>query len=135
VVRYDAPRESIMRLREFFQNLEKREIALMIFTGLVVAYVRHGLQHHWKPWDSWGDFFGAWFVHTMGVAVLMAIAAAAIIYSHKFFLGYDKESYGRELTFYIVMTILVAAIGIAFIAHSPPRDDFDDSSAFVVFVV
>jgi hypothetical protein len=122
-----------MRLREFFQDLEKREIALVIFTGLVVAYVRNGLQHHWNGWDSWGDFFAEWFFHTIGVALLMAVALAAIIYSHKFFLGYSKESYGRELTFYIVMTILVAAIGIAVVAHWPASDDdFDDSSAFFI---
>jgi len=68
-----------MRVREFFQDLEKREIALVIFTGLVVAWVRHGLQYHWKAWDSWEDFFIAWFIHTMGVALLMAVSLAAII--------------------------------------------------------
>ena len=120
-------------VKEFFQDLEKREIALVIFTGLVVTWVRHGLQYHWKAWGSWEDFFVEWFVHTMGVALLMAVALAAIIYSHKFFLGYSKDSYGRELTFYIVMTILVAAIGIAVVAHWPASDDdFDDSSAFFI---
>jgi MFS superfamily sulfate permease-like transporter len=123
----------LARLRQLGQDLEKREIALTIFTGLVVAYVRHGLQHHWKAWDSIGDFFAAWFVHTMGVAVLMGVTLAAIIYSHKFFLGYDREHYGREITFYIVVTILVTALGIAFVAHSPPSDEYDDSSAFVSF--
>ena len=81
-----------------------------------------------RAWDSWEDFLVAWFVHTMGVTLLMAIAAAAIIYSHKFFLGYAKKSYSRGLTFYIAMTILVATIGIAFIANAPPSDDYDDSS-------
>jgi hypothetical protein len=63
--------------------------------GLAVAYVRHGVQYHWRSWDSWGDFFGAWLVHTMGVALLIGVALAAIIYSHKFFLGYSKESWPR----------------------------------------
>jgi hypothetical protein len=99
-----------MRLREFFQDLEKREIALVIFTGLVTSYVRHGLQHHWKAWSSWEDFFVSWFIHTMGVAVLMGVALAAIIYSHKFFLGYDRKDYGREIAFYIMMTILVGVL-------------------------
>lgn len=122
-----------MRLREFFQDLEKREIALVIFTGLMVAWVRHGLTHHWHGWDSWGDFLAEWFVHTMGVVLLMGVAFAAIIYSHKFFLGYSKESYGRELTFYIVITILVASIGIVVVAHWPASDDdFDDSSTFTL---
>jgi MFS superfamily sulfate permease-like transporter len=122
-----------MRLREYFQDLDKRGIALVIFTGLVVAWVRHGVQHHWKSWGSWEAFFVAWFIHTMALAVLIVAALAAIIFTHKFFLGYDKKDYGRDLTFYIVMTILVAALGIAIVANSPPRDDFDDSSASLIF--
>ena len=122
-----------MRLRKFLRDSEKREVALVIFTGLVVSYVRHGLQHHWKAWDSWGEFFAEWFVHTMGVALLMGVALAAIIYLHKFFLGYDRKEYGRELTFYILMTVLVAALGIAMVSHWPSSGEFDDSSAFFVF--
>lgn len=123
-------------LKRLWEDLEKREIALVIFTGLVVAFVRHGLQHHWKAWDLWEDFFLAWFFHTMAVALLMAASMAAIIFSHKFFLGYNKEDYGRELTFYILMTILVAALGILVVAHWPASDDeYDDLSAFVTFVV
>jgi hypothetical protein len=123
-----------MRLREFFQDLEKREYALIIFTGLVVAWVRHGLQYHWKAFASWEDFFLSWFIHTMGVVLLMGVALAAIIYSHKYFLGYDSKDNGREMTFYIQMTILVAALGIAFLAlRGPSDDDYDDSSAIVIF--
>lgn len=125
----------MIRLREFFKDLEKREIALWIFTGLVVSWLRHGLQYHWKPWPSWEDFFVWWFIHTMGVGLLVAAALAAIIFSHKFFLGYTKEEYGREITFYILMTILACALAIAFLALRGPSDDFDDSSAFVMFVV
>lgn len=125
-----------MNLKQLWEDLEQREIALVIFTGLVVAFVRHGLQTHWKAWDSWEDFFVAWFIHTLGVGVLVVASMAAIIYSHKFFLGYDKKEYGRELTFYIVMTALVAAIGILVVANAPPSDnEFDDSSSFVMFVV
>lgn len=124
-----------MRLREVWQDLEKREIALIVFTGLVVSWVRHGLQYHWKPWDSWEDFFLYWFIHTIGVTLLMAASMAAIIFSHKFFLGYDKKDYGRELTFYIMMTILACALSIAFLALRGPSDDLDDSSAIVMFAV
>ncbi len=108
-------------------TVETREVGLWVFTGLVVAYVRHGLQHHWRLWDSIGDFLAAWFIHSMGVAVLGAVALAAIIYSHKFFLGYELKESSRQLTFYILMTILVAALGIAFLAHWHPSGDFDDS--------
>ena len=121
-----------MRLREFLQDVDKRETALVIFTGLIVAYVRHGLQHHWKAW-IWENFFISWFVHTIGVVLLMGVSLAAIFFSHKFFRGYDCKQDARELMFYIVMTILVAALGIAFVANSPPRDDYDDLSAIVTF--
>jgi hypothetical protein len=60
----------------------------------------------------------------------MAASMAAIICSHKFFLGYDKKDYGRELTFYILVTILVGALGIALIALRGPSGDYDDSSVF-----
>src|SRR5579864_7304695 len=99
VVRYDAPGRNIMRLREFFKDLEKREIALVIFTGLVVTYVRHGWQHHWKAWDSWGDFFAEWLVNTMEVALLKGPAFAQIKYHPKFFSGYDKKKYEGKLKF------------------------------------
>ena len=125
----------MMRLRAFFKDLEKREIALWIFTGLVVSWLRHGLQYHWKAWNSWEDFLLGWFIHTMGVGLLVAVALAAIIFSHKFFLGYNKEEYGRELTFYIVITILACALGVAFLALRGSTEDFDDSSAFVMFAV
>jgi hypothetical protein len=86
-----------MPIRKFFQDLGKREIALVILTGLVVAWVRHGLQYHWKLWDSWRNFFTSWFVHATAVFLLMVVALWAIIYTHKFFLGRDMEgNYARQ---------------------------------------
>jgi hypothetical protein len=61
---------------------EARITALTIFTGLVVSWVRNGLQHHWESFPSWGSFFTLWIVHTFGVALLCGIALAAIIYTH-----------------------------------------------------
>jgi hypothetical protein len=78
-------------------TVETREVKLWVFTGLVVAYVRQGLQHHWRLWGSIGDFLAAWLIHTFGVGILGAAAGAAIIYSHKFFLGYDKKEYNHVL--------------------------------------
>jgi hypothetical protein len=80
----------------------------------------------WK-WDTWEDFFAAWFVDTVGVAIFTAIALAAIIFSQKFFLGHNKEV--QDLSFYIVMTVLVGALFIGFIAmhrSSSDDDDFDE---------
>ena len=75
-----------MWLKKVWQDLEKREIALIVFTGLVVTYVRHGLHYHWKVWDSWEEFFLSWFINTIAVVVLVGASMAAIIYLHRFFL-------------------------------------------------
>jgi hypothetical protein len=75
------------RILEWWKSKETREVLLVIITGLVVAYVRHGLEHHWKSWDTWQDFFATWFVDVFAVAVSIAIAYAAIMATHKFFLG------------------------------------------------
>ena len=91
---------------------------------MVVSQVRHGLDPHWK-WDTWGDFFAAWFFCTVGVGIFTAIALAAIIYTEKFFLGYDKKD-TRGLTFYIEMTVLVGALFIWFMAMTWSPSDDDD---------
>lgn len=125
--RYYAPE----RILPGFERARDRSVGSHGTRG---PWVRHGLVHHWNAWDSWGDFFGYWFVHTMGVILIMGIAFAAIIYTHKFFLGYERKESDRELTFYVLMTILVAALGIWVAAHWPHSDDeYDDSCAFVVF--
>jgi len=115
---------------QWWKRKETREGLLIIITGLVVAFVRHALAHHWKSWDTWGDFFIAWFIHGFAVMVFTAIAVAAIIYTQQFFLGHDKMDM-EAISFYIVMTVLVGALFIWFIAMnwSPDDDDFDDSSA------
>jgi hypothetical protein len=40
-------------------TFEAKEISLWGVTGLVVAYVRHGLEHQWQWWDSIEQFFVA----------------------------------------------------------------------------
>jgi amino acid transporter len=80
---------------------------------------------------TWGDFFAAWFIYGFAVVLFTAIAVAAIIYTQEFFLGHDKTDM-EGVTFYIVMTVLVGALFILFIAMnwSPSDDDdFDDYSA------
>ena len=71
----------MQRILQWWRSTETREVLLVVITGLVVADVRHGLEHHWKSWDTWGDFFSAWFVHTLAVAVFIGITLAVIIYS------------------------------------------------------
>jgi hypothetical protein len=47
------------RIVEWWKSKETREVLLVIITGLVVPQARHGLEHHWKSWDTWADFFAA----------------------------------------------------------------------------
>ena len=79
------------------------------------------MEHHWRSFPSWESFFTLWIVHTFGVLLLCGIALAAIIFTHKLFLGYNsKDRDGNELYFYIVMTILVGALSVAILAHYTP---------------
>lgn len=114
-----------MNVRNAFENPKNRQAILVIGTGLVVAYVRHGIEKHWSPWDSIEQFLTYWFVHTAGLVVLIAFVAMAVIWLHKFFLGYERENYADELTFDILMTVLVTSVCIAFLAHWTPAGEFE----------
>jgi hypothetical protein len=100
---------------------------LLLLTGLVAVFAKHGVGGHWSLWD----FLIYWFACTMTVLLLCAGALAAIIYSHKFFLGYDwKEQLpSQALFFYILMTVLTVGVGIFFLTHYRPSPDDDYSFA------
>ena len=100
-------------------NPQTKCIALVVFTGLVVSWVRQGLEHHWKWFASWEDFFLSWFIYTQVVAFLAVFAGVAIIATHRFFVGSEYGDDNDQLIFYVVMTALVSAIFIAIIWHSP----------------
>jgi hypothetical protein len=115
-------------LRRWWSDYGVRWGGLYVVTGLAVSWVRHGVQYHWRPFSSWEDFFASWFLHCLGVGVLVAAAVIAISWTHKFFLGRNLElKQGDELGFYIVMTVLVVALAIALLAKAQPLDD-DESS-------
>jgi hypothetical protein len=103
-------------------NPEIKRIALVVFTGLVVAWVRQGLEHHWKSFASWEDFFLSWFIYTQVVALLAVFAGGAIIGTHRFFVGSEYGDDYDKLIFYVVMTALISAIFIALIWHSALPD-------------
>jgi len=72
---------------------------LLVATGLIVSWVRHGLQHHWRGFGSWDSFFSWWFIHTIGVAVFSVFAAATIIGTHKRFLDDDWKGNHEQCCF------------------------------------
>jgi len=102
---------------------QARRIGLVVITGLIVSSVRQGLQHHWHGFSSWESFLISWVIHTIGVSVFSAFAAAAIMGTHKFFLGEEWKGDVGEAMFYIVMTVLVGAFAIALVASAPADDE------------
>ena len=119
-----------MKLAEILTP-ERKRIILVVFTGLVVSWVSKGLRTHFqKGYPSWEGFFVSWVYHTIAVAVVSGLAAAAIFFAHEFFLGedYNIEYKGNlgKLFFYAVMTILVGAILLAVGATGGP-DDWDNT--------
>jgi len=96
-----------------------RVIGLIVFTGLVVAWVRRGLEHHWQSFASWGDFFLSGFGHAFAVAFASVFAAAVMSGTLRFFVGSEcKDDDSDKLFVCAVMTVLVVAIFLA-IAASP----------------
>jgi L-cystine uptake protein TcyP (sodium:dicarboxylate symporter family) len=104
-------------MRIVHRNLQTRSIALLVVTGLVVSWIAHGLDTHWKSFPSWRVFFGSWLIHTLGIVILVAVVGGAIV---RFFLGLEHNGDHAKLTFYVVMTVLVSAICIAIIAKGTP---------------
>src|SRR5215469_15548472 len=107
-------------MRVVRRNLQIRNIALLLVTGLVVSWVTHGLQTQWGSFSSWRLFFGSWLIHTLGVVVLVAVVGAATVATHRFFLGSEHNGDHATLTFYVVTTVLIGAISVAFIARGAP---------------
>jgi prolipoprotein diacylglyceryltransferase len=106
-----------------WQDRKARGIGLVVVTGLIVTFVRQGISHHWHGFASWESFFSSWFIHTIGVSVFSAFAAAAIMGTHKFFRGDEWKDDMEELMFHVVMTVLVGAFAIAVVANAPEVED------------
>jgi hypothetical protein len=106
-----------------WKDRQARAIGLVVITGLIVSWVRQGIQHNWHGFGSWESFFVSWFIHTVGVSVFSAFAAAAIMGTHKFFLGDEWKGDVGEVAFYVVMTVLVGAFAIAIVANAREVDD------------
>jgi hypothetical protein len=103
-----------------------RQVLLVVITGLVVYFVRTGL-HSSPPTAGWASIehlLPKWFINTMGVLLLGVIAGACIMHFYKFFVG-SPEPDVEEVMFYVVMTVLIAAISI-YVLATLSFDDFDD---------
>ena len=72
-----------------WRTTEAKGLYLVLVTGFVFGSVRHGVH---KRWDSWEQILVYWFVHTWALLLFALLAGAAIIYSHRLFLGYDYDT-------------------------------------------
>jgi hypothetical protein len=57
-------------------SFKGRRDLLIVFTGLVVAFVRNVVQYRRYTFDGGWDFFGSWFVHYLAVALGMVLFSA-----------------------------------------------------------
>jgi hypothetical protein len=63
----------------------------------------------------------------MTLMVFMVIASAVILRTQEFFLCYKpKNGTDKEMPFYVVMTVLIAAVSIYLVAHWTPSGGNDD---------
>jgi hypothetical protein len=107
---------------------EVRINTLTIGTALVVALVRHGLETKWASWESVGLLLGSWLIHTFALHFLFFGAGYAISRWHKFFLGDERDQFVHRLEFqyYIITTVLVAAVAIGVLSVFGPFAGSDD---------
>lgn len=75
-------------------------------------------------WATVGTLLTGWFMNTMGVLLLGAIAGACIKRYHRFFVGAPEPSVDAVM-FCVVMTVLVATISI-YVMANVSFDRFDD---------
>lgn len=110
-------------------SFKARRHALMAIAGLVVAYVRTGLQYKRYGWDSFTGFAASWFVHYIALALLVGASAIVIQRVEGFFFG-DNKTRSRvdvdDLLVYVPIVALVAAVAIFVLAHWVPIGDFDE---------
>jgi hypothetical protein len=101
---------------------ETRITTLTIGTALVVAFVRHGLETKWASWEGVGQLLTGWLIHTIALYFLFFGAGFAISQWHKFFLGDERDPIVHRLEFqyYIITTVLVAAVAIGVLSAAGP---------------
>ena len=96
---------------------------LSVVAALAVAYVEHGIAHHWASWDSVAHFLVSWFIDWVAVSIFVAAAAFASIRFNRFFLGYELKHENLEVYYHVLIAVLIGAVLIGFLAHYLPADD------------
>lgn len=111
-------------------SVPKKKIGLLYgVTSLVITLARNYASHA-RFWSSGSDFLMMWFIHFIGIGIVVICAGASIMSFDKFWLGYKIEEKGwndrlEEITYYVLMTLLVISVIVIFGAHHIPND-YDD---------
>ena len=101
-----------------------RRSALIAGTGLVVAYVRHGLATGWAAWEGIAQFAGYWLIHAVAVGAFGIFAAWPIMRARRFFLdGEVRDIHLEEVLVLICLTVLLGSIAVYIVAHWVPSGD------------
>ena len=89
--------------------------ALLILTGLVVAYVHLIVQYENYLWESIVQFLSWWFAHYILVVLLTMTSYAVIKGTEKIFFGNDNMKKGLTFEQAIVYIPLILLVAVAFI--------------------
>ena len=106
-----------------------RRYALLVITGLVVAYVRNIVQYRRYSWESIGELLSWWFVHYMAVGIVTGISYVVMKNVEKIFFQYKDSEGGltwEQSIVYTSLTILISAIFICLLAHWGGVSDYDE---------
>jgi hypothetical protein len=104
-------------------QIKTRVTVLTAATALVVAIVRHGVQHKWTAWDNWALIPVSWFIHWFALMFLAAVSGALINQWHAFFLGVDVTEDDTRYQYYTAVIVLLITAAIAILSLWPVADD------------
>jgi len=110
-------------------SLKIRRYALLVITGLVVAYVRNIVQYRHYSWESIGELLSCWFIHYIAVGIVTATLYVVIKNTEKFFFEYKDSEEGltwEQAIVYTSLTILISAIFVFLLAHWGGVSDYDE---------
>ncbi|WP_374311703.1 hypothetical protein [Dongia sp.] len=101
--------------------------ALFTITSLAVTYVRHDIDDDAQPFEGLWHFVQYWGIHAVALGMFYVLVVAVIGSSRGLWIPEEADDrltfHDNQLTFCILMTVLIAAIVILIGAHWIPSYD------------
>jgi hypothetical protein len=96
---------------------------LMVFTALVVSYVRSKVAGY-SLLSSWELFFGNWIIHYFALLFVLLFSGIVDASLRKHILGAEKkvDFSDPELPYQVTVTVLVIAMGFLLLRFWPASD-------------